>query len=262
MPEITKHEESMFSYADLATTDLDAARTFYTDLFGWKVNEQPMSEDPKDVYLMFEQNGKTVCAASRQRPEQAAQNVPPMWNIYFTVSDVDLRAKEAEAAGGTVHAPPFDVFDAGRMAVVSDPNGAFFCLWQPKENIGAQVMHEPNTLDWAECGTTDVKKAQDFYTQVMGWSKEEMDMGEGKTYTLFNVGDKPCCGLMESPMPMSYWSIYFDVSDCKQMTDKARSMGAQVMLDADTAEGVGTFSILTDPQGAMFGLITPETRQQ
>ena len=259
MPEILNHKEGAFSYADLTTTDLDAATTFYTDLFGWKVDDVPMSDEPGDIYRQFRKGGHIVCAASKQPEQQAAAGVPPMWNVYFTVDDVDLKAKEAEAAGGTVHAPPFDVFNAGRMAVISDPAGAFFCLWQPKESIGAYVMHEPNTLDWAESGSTDQAKAREFYSQVFGWAYNEMDMGEGKIYTLFQLDGEPCAGLMDSGMPMSYWSMYFNVDDCRNMAAKATSMGAKVMLEPTTAPGVGTFAILTDLQGAMFGLLQPET---
>ena len=258
MPEITRHEEGTFSYGDLSTSDLEAATTFYVDLFGWKYDDAPMSDEPNDIYRMFTRNGDVVCAVSKQRAEQAQAGIPPMWNVYFTVADVDLKAKEAEAAGGGVLMPPFDVFDSGRMTVVADPSGGVICLWQPKESIGAYVMHEANTLDWPEGGSTDVSKARAFYEQVLGWTSEDMDMGEGKKYTIFSVGDDNVAGMMESQMPMSYWSLYFQVDDCKGMTEKARSLGAQVMLDADYAEGVGSFSILSDPQGAMFGMIEPE----
>lgn len=258
MPEMNKHEEGTFSFADLQTTDLDAATNFYTDLFGWKTDDQPMSEDPGDIYRMFTKNGRGICAASKQPPQQAAAGVPPMWNIYFTVEDVDLKAKEAESAGGTVHAPPFDVFDVGRMAVIADPAGAFFCLWQPKQSIGAYTMHEANTLDWAESGSTDVAKAREFYNQVLGWTSEDQDMGEGMVYTVFSIGDENVAGMMPSQMPMSYWSMYFQVDDCKGMTNKAKSLGAQVMMEPTSAEGVGTFAVLADPQGAMFGMIQPE----
>ncbi len=258
MPDINEHQEGMFSYADLQTSDLDAATAFYTDLFGWKTDDQPMSEDPADIYRMFTKNGRGVCAASKQRPEQAAAGVPPMWNVYFSVDDVDLKAKEAEAAGGTVHAQPFDVFDAGRMAVIADPAGAFFCMWQPKENIGAYVMHEPNTLTWAESGSTDPDKAKAFYTQLFGWTYEDQDMGEGGPYTVFSLDGGFAAGLMKSQLPMSYWSIYFAVEDCKALTKKASEAGAQVMMDAQNIPGVGLVTVAADPQGAMFGMIEPE----
>ena len=88
-----------------------------------------------------------------------------------------------------------------------------------------------------------------------------MDMGEGKTYTLFQLDGEPSAGMMESGMPMSYWSMYFNVEDCKNMAAKASSMGAKVVLEPTTAEGVGTFAILSDPQGAMFGVLQPEAMQ-
>jgi predicted enzyme related to lactoylglutathione lyase len=258
VPAIDNHEEGMFSYSDLQTSDLEAATIFYTDIFGWKYEDAPMSEDPTDIYRMFTKGGRVVCAASKQRSEQADAGVPPMWNVYFTVSDVEMAAKRCEAAGGTVHADPFDVFEAGRMAVVADPAGAFFCLWEPKENIGSQVMHEPNTLTWAESGSTDVEKVRAFYSEALGWTSEEADMGEGMMYTVFSIGSDNVAGMMKSPAPISYWSIYFDTDDCKGLTDKARAAGAQVMMDSDAVPGVGTISVLTDPQGAMFGLIQPE----
>src|SRR5688572_27436353 len=168
MPAIDQHKEGTFSYADLATSDLDAATVFYTDLFGWQTDDQPMGEDPTDIYRQFTKDGRVVCAAAKQRPEQAEAGVPSMWNVYFTVSDVDTAAKKCEAAGGTIHAQPFDVFEAGRMAVISDATGAFFCLWEPKQSIGSYVMNEANTLGWAESGSTDVAKAQAFYTEALG----------------------------------------------------------------------------------------------
>lgn len=256
MPEISSHNDGMFSYSDLTTTDIAAARIFYTDLFGWNVNEQPLPEG--DVYLMFEKKGKVAAAASQQPGEQRAQGVPPMWNTYFTVSDLDLRTKEAEAAGGTIYADPFDVMEAGRMSVIADPTGAVFCLWEPKAAIGAEIMYEPNTLVWTECSTTDVDKARTFYSSVMGWTFEEADMGDAGTYTLFQAEDQYLGGMMPSPMDMSYWMVYFAVGDCEQMTEKVRSMGGTIHLDAETVPSVGTLSIVSDPQGAMFGLLEPD----
>jgi predicted enzyme related to lactoylglutathione lyase len=258
MPEITTHREGAFSYSDLQTTDLDAATSFYTSLFGWEVDDQPMGEDPGDIYRMFTKEGKVVCAASKQRTEQTAAGIPPMWNVYFTVTDIDLKAKEAEAAGGTIHMQPFDVFDVGRMAVVADPAGAFFCLWQAKESIGSYVMKEPNTLSWAESGSTDVDKSKTFYTQLLGWTAEDQDMGMSGNYTVFSAQGEMTAGLMQSQMPMSYWSIYFDVEDCKATTEQAKAAGAQTMMDSESMAGVGVISILIDPQGAMFGIVEGE----
>lgn len=257
MPEITRHEDGMFSYSDLQTTDERAALDFYTRLFGWSVDEQPMGEG--QTYYMFQKNGKVVGAAARQQDHQRENGVPPMWNTYFTVSDVDLKAKEVERAGGTVLAPPFDVFDAGRMAVVSDPAGGVLSIWQAKESIGAEVMHEANTLTWTELHSTDRDRARTFYTDVFGWTHEDMDMGGG-VYTVFSSGGNPVCGLFDQTsegMP-SFWLVYFDVDDCKATTEQAQAMGARVMMGPENVPTVGVISVLTDPQGAGFGLLEPE----
>jgi predicted enzyme related to lactoylglutathione lyase len=264
MPQIDKHVETMFSYSDLQTTDLEAAKTFYTKLFGWSVDEQPMGEG--QVYAMFKKDGKTTGAASLQQPQQRDMGVPPMWTTYFTVYDVDSRTKEAERAGGTIHAEPFDVFDAGRMSVIQDPNGAVFALWQPKENIGAEVMNEPNTLTWTECAARDTDKGRAFYTEVFGWTYEEMDMGDGNKYTLFKKDgvESPVCGLM--PLQMegmpSFWLIYFSVESCDDTAAKAKELGADIKNPPTDIPNVGRFAIIADPQGATFGVLQPDLTAQ
>ena len=259
MPEHTRHEEGMFSYSDLATTDVEAATRFYVDLFGWHVEEAPLPEG--GVYVMFTKEGKSVAAAAEQQPDQRAQGVPPMWNTYFTVTDVDQRTKQAEASGGTILAPPFDVMDVGRMSVIADPNGAVFCLWEARTHIGASLMNEPNTLGWTELMAPDVDKARAFYTEVLPWTPQDMDMGDAGTYTIFNVGDKAACGMYQSPPgmeSMTYWMVYFEVADCDATVERVRSLGGQVHMDPTSAEGVGRFAALGDPQGAMFGVIQPQ----
>ena len=256
MPEFTKHQEGSFSWADLSTTDVAAANDFYRGIFGWDVEALPI---PDGAYYMFRINGKDVCAASDQQEAERNAGVPPHWNIYFTVDDVDQRAKVAESAGGTVVVPAFDVMDVGRMAVIADPAGAMFCLWQPRTNIGAQLMGDPNTLSWAECSSPDPSKVKEFYAEVLGVKTEDMDMGEGKFYTLFKLGDNSIAGLMEVPPDMMppNWMCYFNVDDCDALVDKAKSLGAQVFMGPETVPMAGRLAVMADPQGAPFGVIQP-----
>jgi predicted enzyme related to lactoylglutathione lyase len=258
MPEITRHEEATFSYSDLQTTDLEAAKAFYTSLFGWGVDEQPMG--PGQVYAMFKKNGKTTAAASLQPSQQAEAGVPPMWSSYFTVDDVDTRTKELESAGGVIHAGPFDVFEAGRMSVVTEPSGAFFCLWQPKDNIGSEVMNEPNTLTWTECVSADADKTTEFFSTLFGWNAEEMPAATGGRYILMKKGDQPACGVMTSPTPgmPSFFLVYFAVENCDETVAKAEELGARIQQPATPIPGVGRFALIADPQGAGFGLLEPE----
>lgn len=260
MPEITKHVETMFSYSDLSTTDLDAAKAFYTGLFGWDFDDVPMGEGG-GVYTMFKKNGKTTAAASVQQEQQREAGVPPMWNAYFTVYDLDNRSKEAEQLGGTIHAGPFDVFDAGRMSVIADPTGAFFCLWEPKDNIGAEVMGEPNTLTWTEVVTPDLAKAQAFYTALFGWTPEAF--GEDGSYVVYKKDDQYVAGSMNPPQAMpSFWLIYFAVENADDAVAKAKALGGTIMREPTPIPTVGRFALITDPQGAGFGVLEPEAGAQ
>jgi predicted enzyme related to lactoylglutathione lyase len=259
MPEIKEHVETMFSYSDLQTTDLEGAKRFYIGLFGWDVDEQPMGND--QVYAMFKKKGKVTAAASLQQPQQREAGVPPMWNAYFTVYDVDSRTKEAGRVGGTIQAEPFDVFDAGRMSVIMDPNGAVLCLWQPKDSIGAEVMNEPNSLAWTECVASDVDKGRAFYSDLFGWDTQEMDSASGGVYTLFKKDGRSVCGLLPSPAPgmPSFWLTYFDVANCDDAVAKVQQLGGEIKRPTTSIPGVGRFALIADSQGAGFGLIQPES---
>ena len=145
MAEFSSHAPGTFSWAELATTDQTGGVQFYRSLLGWEVNEQPIG--PDGVYTMFTLRGREVAAAYTMRPEERQHGAPPHWNLYVTVASVDESAKKAESLGAKVLAPPFDVMDVGRMAVLQDPTGAVFQLWEAKKHIGAKILagiSEPN----------------------------------------------------------------------------------------------------------------------
>ena len=118
MAEFSSHAPGTFSWVELSTTDQKGGVSFYRGLFGWEVNEQPMG--PGETYSMFQMRGRDVAAASGMRPDERQKGVPSHWNLYVTVTDVDQAATKAEAFGGRILAPPFDVMDVGRMAVLQD----------------------------------------------------------------------------------------------------------------------------------------------
>lgn len=158
--------------------------------------------------------------------------------------------------------PPMDVTDAGRMAIVTDPSGAAFCLWETKDRIGAEVVNEHGALSWNELMTPDPAKVVPFYAEVLGWSAQTMPTPNGE-YTVFNVeggNDAGIAGAMEPPMPgmPSFWGVYFHVDDAAQTVDTARGLGAQMLMEPTAMPGVGTLATLTDPQGASFSVMTPE----
>src|SRR5689334_6534530 len=158
---VDKHPPGSFCWIELATTDQSAAKAFYTSLFGWSISEFPMG--PGEVYTIFKLDGRDAAAACTLRPEQRAQGVPPNWLLYISVESADDAAARAVSLGGKVLAPPFDVMDVGRMAVIQDPTGAVFAIWQPKTHTGTGIAGVPGTLCWADLSTPDAARAQQFY---------------------------------------------------------------------------------------------------
>src|SRR5436190_22591882 len=122
MPEFSSHAPGTFCWPELATTDQKSAVSFYRALFGWDVNDIPLG--PTDSYSMFQLRGKPIAAAHTLQAEQRAHVVPPHWGNYISVSNADEASKRVKDLGGTILAEPFDVMDAGRMAVAQYPTGA------------------------------------------------------------------------------------------------------------------------------------------
>ena len=259
MPQVTKHTQGMLCWADCSTKDPVANKQFYSSLFGWTQQDDPMGDG--QVYTRFQKNGLDVCAASGQMKEEAAAGVPPHWNVYIAVDDVDKIAPRASQNGGKIVMGPFDVFDAGRMAFVQDPTGGVLGLWQAKKHIGAQVNMESNTLCWAELMTSNVDAAGKYYINLLGWQAENVPQ---MSYTLFKVAGQNASGMMALPPPMarmpSHWMIYFAVDSCDETVKKVASLGGKVLAPATDIPTIGRFAVFQDPQGAAFAVIQPAPR--
>jgi uncharacterized protein len=262
--DVTAHAPGSFSWPELATTDQKSSAAFYSALFGWKVNDQPMG--PGETYTMFEMRGKPVAAAYTMRPEEKASGAPPHWNNYVTVKSADESTKKAESLGAKVFAAPFDVMDVGRMAVLQDPTGAVFQVWEPKKHIGAMIVNEPGTLCWTELTTTNLRAAETFYTGLFGWTAKRSDPASGMEYTEMSNQGQASVGMMPKPPQMpasvpSYWMPYFMVTDVDASAEKAKQQGAKLFVPPQNISNVGRFSVVSDPQGAVFALFQPAPRQ-
>jgi hypothetical protein len=188
--------------------------------------------------------------------------VPPHWGSYVAVANADEAAKRATALGGKVLAPAFDVMDAGRMAVLQDPTGATFMVWQAGKHQGAGVLNEPGALCWTELATRDTKTAEKFYTQLFGWTAKVGGEGTPMEYTEFSNSGRPGVGMMQMPAQVPadvppYWMPYFQVVDCNASTEKAKQLGAHIAVPPMDIPNTGRFSVIADPQGAMFAVFTP-----
>lgn len=263
MADFTQHLPGTFCWPELATTDQNGAVAFYRALFGWDVDDMPMG--PGDRYSIFKLRGLEAAAGYTMRPDELTMGLPPHWNAYVAVANADDAAKRAQELGATVLVPPFDVFDAGRMAVLQDPTGAVFQVWQAARSVGARVLGEPNALCWTELTTSDTDAAEKFYTAMFGWTPKHSAPGSPMPYTEFTVkgANHPTVGMMAKPPHLppevpSFWLPYFQVTDADATAAKATSLGGQIHFGPQDIPGTGRFAVIADPQGAAFSVYKPQ----
>lgn len=258
MAHIDKHPAGTFCWAEMATTDQSAAKSFYGSLFGWNSNDQSMA--PGDVYTMFELESRPAAAAYTLRAEERSQGVPPHWALYVAVDSADATAERSRQLGGKVLAGPFDVFDVGRMAVIQDPTGAIVSVWQPQKHSGAGIIHVHGTLSWADLITREPDRAARFYSGLFNWAITP-EQNDPSGYLHIAAGGHSIGGIPQAkernPQIPPHWLIYFHVTNCDESLAKAKQLGAASMGPAITMEGVGRWAVLTDPQGAMFAIFEP-----
>lgn len=256
MTEMTKYPPGTFSWVELSTTDPASAKKFYGGLFGWDLVDMPAGPDM--IYTMAELKGKSVAALFQQSEQETAQGVPPHWNSYVSVASADESAAKAKGLGGTILLDPFDVMDVGRMAVIQDPTGAIFSVWEPKTHIGAQLVNEPGSLSWNELATRDTEKAEKFYTNLFGWSSQVQETPM-TVYTTFSNGERMAAGMLKMTEQWGdappHWAVYFAVANCDASAEKAKSLGGQIAVPPTDIPPIGRFAVISDPQGAHFYII-------
>jgi predicted enzyme related to lactoylglutathione lyase len=259
-------------WIDTSHPDPQAALDFYRGLFGWEFDDA-MPEGTDGHYFIGRIRGGDVAAISA-----APEGAPPMavWNTYIWVESADDAAEAARAAGGRVMMEPFDVMDAGRMAVLADPEGAVFCVWQAKEHKGSKVVNEHGSLNFNGLATRDPDAAKAFYGQVFGWRTLALPAGE--MWTLPGYGDhleESSPGLREQMAQMgapdgfidvvaaltpiadddtdtpAHWSVTFAVDDADATAAKAAELGGTVLAGPVDAPWT-KMAVIRDPQGATF----------
>ena len=252
MGERTQYAPGTFSWTDLTTTDQDGAKAFYGALLGWEADDMPAGEGV--VYSMMRVGDKHVAAISPQPPQQRDAGAPPSWSSYVTVESADDAAARAVEHGGTVVAPPFDVFDAGRMAVVQDPQGAFFSVWEPRRNIGAGLVNAPGALVWNELASTDVEGSTAFYSALFGWEIAPLAGSEQLYLSIKNDGASNG-GIREATPPGTppHWLVYFGVDDLDRAIARVDELGGMVHAGPIDIQ-MARIAIVGDPQGAVFAL--------
>ncbi|WP_236654341.1 VOC family protein [Streptacidiphilus anmyonensis] len=240
-------------WAQLSARDSEAAQQFYGQLFGWTAETDP---DPQyGGYTTFSLGGKPAAAvAPLMNPQQ-----PVMWLLSFAAPDVDTGAEAAKAAGAQVWMGPMDVGDLGRWALLSDPTGAPFALWETKKFSGFGVAEEPDSLSWIDLSTRDKSVAVEFYRKFFNWQ-----VWPHQDYPMVGLSDSMFGGIMEMgdmfpPEVPSHWNPFFLVADVDASAAKATQLGAEVMhgpVDVEMENGP-RIAVIRDPQGATFGVFAP-----
>jgi uncharacterized protein len=247
MGERESYAPGTFCWADLGTTDADAAKEFYTRVFGWDAVDTPGGDE--GTYARFRLAGQDV-AALHELDEEQRESMTPHWSSYVSVEDVDKLAPQVRELGGEVVAEPFDVTDAGRTAAVRDPTGALVHLWQPREQAGAGRVNDPGCMVWNELASPDPARARDFFAELLGWTVEPEESGYGVVSLngARNGGIRP----PQEGEP-THWLVYFTVASCDDALDVTTDAGGAVIA-GPLATPVGRVAIVSDPQGAAFAL--------
>lgn len=254
MPTRESYAPGVPNWIDLATSDQAAAKDFYAGLFGWTYDDQDMGNGA--VYSMARLKDRDVAAIAPLQDEMAAAGVPPHWQMYLASPDVDAATAKVAAAGGSVLAPPFDVFEAGRMSVIADPLGAVFHLWQAKDHIGAGLVNEHGAFIWSELMAKDAASAGPFYETVTGLKMVDAPMADGSVYTGLSL-DGTVETFLAGAQPPPFegippvWNVYLGADDVDEVAARTAELGGSVMAEPFDIP-VGRMAVLVDPQGAVF----------
>lgn len=240
---------------ELSSTDPGASKAFYAAVFGWSSEDIDMGE--MGIYCSLKNANGTVAALWQMPAEQQAAGVPSYWGVYFQVADADASTAAALADGAELLVPVMEVGGHGRMAVLRDPTGAVFNLWQSTSSGGGQMaMFEDHAIGWVELATRDSARAADFYSKLLGWSLRgsDMPMPEDSSYTHYTIGETQYGGILQMNAMWEgiapSWAIYVLVPDVDACLVQAIDAGGKVVVPAFDAAGVGRIAMIADPTGA------------
>jgi predicted enzyme related to lactoylglutathione lyase len=254
-----------FIWYELMTPDPEGAKAFYDAVVGWDIG--PAVAEFNGYRMIGRSDGKSAGGVMPLTEEMQQHGARPTWLGYLSVEDVDQAVGAIESAGGKVLMPPFEIPNVGRIAMVTDPQGAPLYVMKPippAEDPDAQSdvfsVDQPQRVRWNELSTTDPDGAIEFYGQQFGWGQQgDMDMGEMGKYRFIQSGGVNIGAVMRKPpqLPVSLWTYYIGVDDIDRAIEAIKSGGGQILNGPHEIPG-GEFALNgMDPQGASFGLVGP-----
>jgi hypothetical protein len=242
-------------WVDLFSSDPAASKSFYSGLFGWTSID---AGEEFGGYVNFFADGEGVAGMMRNDGQSAR---PDVWSTYISSADIDKTVALAAESGGQLIAPTMVVADLGSMAMLADPAGAVFGVWQPGKHTGFTRYNEPASVTWDELHSKDFAAAMDFYVKVFGWQLDKMSDTDEFRYYLGQVDGETVVGLMDSvsflpPDVPSHWEVYFDVADVDASLARVVELGGTIDRAAEDTP-YGRMATVTDPTGAVFNLLKP-----
>jgi predicted enzyme related to lactoylglutathione lyase len=258
MSEKTTFRPGTPCWIDLGTPDQDGAGEFYGRLFGWQLHEEGNAEDTGG-YRTAEIDGRAVGGVMQVSEEEQ----PPAWLTYFATDDADATAAAAREAGGDVLHEPMTVLEHGRMAVLADPGGAAFGIWQAGTHPGFGIVKEAGAVNWTELNTRDPGASKEFYGSLFGWSFEDQKFEGAGTYTAITLGEETFGGMLDitdrvpAEVP-AHWLVYFTVDDAEATISAAGEGGGETRFGPQAIPRVGNLAVIKDPFGAVFAVIQPD----
>ena len=238
------------------TGEPDAAQRFYKELIGW--GTQPFDGGDKP-YTMWTNSEKPIGGLMELHEEAREAGAPPHWIAYVAVADVKAIAGQVTELGGAILHPATDVPGAGSFAVLADPQGAVFAVYQAaNESQSSDSAPGVGDFSWHELATSDYKGALQFYSKLFDWKADEaMDMGEAGIYQIYGHGGVPLGGMFNKPNEMPgppMWLYYISVDDVNASVEKVKALGGQVINGPMEVPGGDLIAQCFDPQGAFFAL--------
>lgn len=253
----TDYQHGEFSWVDLVSHELGAAIEFYGNFFGWRGLAQDTSGGPP--YTMLQLDGADVAGVGQMSDEMKAQGIPPMWNSYIQVDDIEATTARAVELGATVTVQPMKVMETGHLAFITDPTGAHVGFWQKGLHCGASLVGEPGALCWNELATRDMARAREFYGQLFGWEYSEQG-GRPMTYLLCQQDGVTRAGMFEQNEQWGdippVWIVYFGTADVAASAARVVEQGGRVNVQPFDSP-IGQICVVADPQGAVFSLLQP-----
>jgi len=257
-----------FIWYELITDDVERARTFYRAVIGWEIAADGQDLPTGGNYRMIARaDGGHAGGLMSMSPDMKSHGGKPVWLGYIHHPDVDRAVEQVTRAGGSVHMPAMDMPGVGRMAMVSDPQGAQFYIMNPTPPAGnpdakSDVFDyaKPQHIRWNELWTSDQDAAVALYSDLFGWTQDGvMLMGPMGDY-LFIQHEGGGIGAIAKAQPGGEgprWQYFAGVDDIDRARAAVNENGGEVLGDPQQIPG-GEYTVYArDPSGATIGLVGP-----